>query len=132
MGRETKILLALLATLSGVFLGVLSMKLLVPRPPVGAGVDVHIDVASTGSNALVEPPALTPPPTAPDNRSLSTASGFAASDASGDLLAPSRQDPLVMPASLQRPEDLMDQSMECDLQWEGWTSDEDIMGLSDD
>ena len=112
MGRETKILLALLATLSGVFLGVLSMKLLVPRPPVGAGVDVHIDVASTGSNALVEPPALTPPPTAPDNRSLSTASGFAASDASGDMLAPSRQDPLVMPASLQRPEDLMDQSME--------------------
>jgi len=149
MGRETKILLALLATLSGVFLGVLSMKLLVPRPPVGAGVDVHIDVASTGSNALVEPPALTPPPAAPDHRSLSTASGFAAADASGDLLAPSasstagtmtsdpvgaetvhdidspqhglrpqavpvtsQQDPLVMPASLQRPEDLMDRSME--------------------
>jgi 5'-nucleotidase len=58
MGRETKILLALLATLAGVFLGVLSMKLLVPRPPVGAGPDVHIDAATAEANALVDPPAF--------------------------------------------------------------------------
>jgi nucleoid-associated protein YgaU len=65
MGRETKILLALLATLAGVFLGVLSMKLLVPRPPVGAGPDVHLDLASTGENELVEPPSLSPPTPGP-------------------------------------------------------------------
>ena len=65
MGRETKILLALLATLAGVFLGVLSMKLLVPRPPVGAGPDVHVDIASTEENELVEPPSLSPPSPGP-------------------------------------------------------------------
>jgi len=58
MGRETKILLALLATLAGVFLGVLSMKLLVPRPPIGAGPDVHVDVADTEQHELVDPPSL--------------------------------------------------------------------------
>ena len=65
MGRETKILLALLATLAGVFLGVLSMKLLVPRPPVGAGPDVHIDVATSESHELVDPPSLSPPALGP-------------------------------------------------------------------
>ena len=65
MGRETKILLALLATLAGVFLGVLSMKLLVPRPPVGAGPDVHIDVATAESHELVDPPSLSPPAPVP-------------------------------------------------------------------
>jgi 5'-nucleotidase len=65
MGRETKILLALLATLAGVFVGVLSMKLLVPRPPVGAGPDVHIDVASAEANVLVDPPSLSPPAPGP-------------------------------------------------------------------
>ncbi|NBX30334.1 hypothetical protein EBR04_07830 [bacterium] len=39
MGRETKILLGLLGLLAGVFVGVLSMKLFVPRPPDGAGPD---------------------------------------------------------------------------------------------
>lgn len=58
MGRETKILLALLATLAGVFVGVLSMKLLVPRPPAGAGPDVHVDVATAETNELVDPPSL--------------------------------------------------------------------------
>jgi len=61
MGRETKILLALLATLAGVFVGVLSMKLLVPRPPAGAGPDVQVDVASTEAHELVDPPTLLPP-----------------------------------------------------------------------
>ena len=98
MGRETKILLALLATLAGVFLGVLSMKLLVPRPPVGAGPDVHIDVASAESHQLVDPPAFSAPaprpaaaepaldeavPPAPSRY----AEGLQESD-SGDLLPP--------------------------------------------
>jgi 5'-nucleotidase / UDP-sugar diphosphatase len=65
MGRETKILLALLATLAGVFLGVLSMKLLVPRPPIGAGPDVHIDVADTEHHELVDPPSPSPPAFSP-------------------------------------------------------------------
>lgn len=58
MGRETKLLLALLATLVGVFMGVLSMKLLVPRPPVGAGPDVAVDQPRSESHELVEPPTF--------------------------------------------------------------------------
>jgi hypothetical protein len=72
MGRETKILLALLATLVGVFVGVLSMKLLVPRPPAGAGPDVHIDVASTEAHELVDPPTLSPPAPRPANIAADT------------------------------------------------------------
>lgn len=56
MGRETRILLGLLGLLAGVFVGVLSMKLLVPRPPAGAGPDVHADIAATEPHDLVEPP----------------------------------------------------------------------------
>jgi 5'-nucleotidase/UDP-sugar diphosphatase len=82
MGRETKILLALLATLAGVFFGVLSMKLLVPRPPIGAGPDVHIDVATAESHELVDPPSLSPPAPGP-------AAGEPAF-AEADLPAPSR------------------------------------------
>lgn len=62
MGRETKILLALLGLLVGVFLGVVSAKLFVPRPPAGAGPDVQADIATVEAQALVEPPALSPPP----------------------------------------------------------------------
>lgn len=58
MGRETKLLLALLATLVGVFMGVLSMKLLVPRPPVGAGPDVAVDAKGAEPHELVEPPSF--------------------------------------------------------------------------
>lgn len=58
MGRETKLLLALLATLAGVFVGVLSMKLLVPRPPVGAGPDVAVDAQAAEPHELVEPPSF--------------------------------------------------------------------------
>lgn len=60
MGRETRLLLGFLALLAGVFLGVLSMKLLVRRPPPGAGPDVHADIAVSESHDLVEPPALEP------------------------------------------------------------------------
>jgi 5'-nucleotidase len=62
MGRETKILLALLGLLVGVFLGVVSIKLFVPRPPAGAGPDVHADIATIEAQTLVEPPELGPPP----------------------------------------------------------------------
>lgn len=61
MGREAKLLLGLLATLLGVFVGVLSMKLLVPRPPAGAGPDIHADFTSAQPVELVEPPAPTLP-----------------------------------------------------------------------
>ncbi len=58
MGRETKILLTLLGLLVGVFMGVVALKLFVPRPPEGTGPD--IDMASEPL-PLVEPPALDPP-----------------------------------------------------------------------
>jgi 5'-nucleotidase len=59
MGRETKILLGLLGLLAGVFMGVLSMKLFVPRPPAGAGPDIQTELADAGPHDLVEPPRLT-------------------------------------------------------------------------
>lgn len=62
--REKTILLAMLGTLAGAFVGVLSMKLLVPRPPNGAGPDIHLDSAGSAGLDLVEPPALTSLPPA--------------------------------------------------------------------
>lgn len=59
MGRETKILLGLLGLLAGVFMGVLSMKLFVPRPPAGAGPDIQTELADAEPHDLVEPPRLT-------------------------------------------------------------------------
>jgi 5'-nucleotidase len=59
MGRETKILLGLLGLLAGVFMGVLSMKLFVPRPPAGAGPDIQTELAAPETHDLVEPPRLT-------------------------------------------------------------------------
>ena len=59
MGRETTFLLAVLGVLGGAFMGVLSMKLLVPRPPAGAGPDVDPQEVAA-SHDLVEPPALEP------------------------------------------------------------------------
>jgi 5'-nucleotidase len=107
MGRETKILLALLATLAGVFVGVLSMKLLVPRPPTGAGPDVAIDTVTTGAIELVDPPSPSPPTPGP---TTAEPAGFTAADSpapyrssesrftaaeSGDLLPPPT--PLTVP-----------------------------------
>ncbi|MFM8954016.1 MAG: LysM peptidoglycan-binding domain-containing protein, partial [Planctomycetaceae bacterium] len=60
MGRETKILLGLLGLLAGVFGGVLSMKLFVPRPPDGAGPDIHSSHEFVETQQVVEPPALAP------------------------------------------------------------------------
>lgn len=82
MGRETKILLGLLGLLAGVFMGVLSMKLFVPRPPAGAGPDIHTEIADTAApHDLVEPPRLT-----------MRASDFAAA-------------PPLMPAAVATPDD---------------------------
>lgn len=58
MGRETKILLTLLGLLVGVFMGVVALKLFVPRPPEGTGPD--IDMAGEPL-PLVAPPSLDPP-----------------------------------------------------------------------
>ena len=88
MGRETKILLALLATLAGVFLGVLSMKLLVPRPPIGAGPDVHVDVADTEQHELVDPPS----PSASGPAAGSPAAGGASFADTGPLVPPRAPD----------------------------------------
>jgi nucleoid-associated protein YgaU len=60
MGRETKLLLGFLGLLAGAFVGVLSVKLFVPRPPAGAGPDINADAAFAESHALVEPPAPAP------------------------------------------------------------------------
>lgn len=86
MGRETKILLALLATLAGVFVGVLSMKLLVPRPPIGAGPDVHVDVADAEQHELVDPPSPSPPAFGP--AAGSPAAGGASFADAGPLVPP--------------------------------------------
>ena len=110
MGRETKILLALLATLAGVFLGVLSMKLLVPRPPIGAGPDVHIDVADTEHHQLVDPPSPSPPAFSPAAGSPA-AGGASFADASPRVpprpsergLTPEAGDLLPPPMALEPP-----------------------------
>ncbi|MFN9368806.1 MAG: LysM peptidoglycan-binding domain-containing protein [Planctomycetia bacterium] len=57
MGREAKLLLALLGLLGGVFCGVLSMKLFVHRPPAGAGPDVRGSLAADTEPAAHRWPA---------------------------------------------------------------------------
>lgn len=108
MGRETKLLLGLLATLLGVFVGVLSMKLLVPRPPHGAGPDIQAEVASTEPQDLVEPPRFTsePPPLAsteaPPADEPRGQRRFDAAPAAA-AVAPPAQDPFVTRASFEEP-----------------------------
>lgn len=80
MGREPFILLAGLGLLAGGFVGVLSMKLLSPRPPLGAGVDIHDALANVTPTAIVEPPAFTHPIEQP-----ATTTRAAASEAGVDL-----------------------------------------------
>lgn len=58
LGRETKILLALLGTLSSGFVGVLGSKLFVSRPPHGAGPDVHLPAHDHEDGPIVEPPSF--------------------------------------------------------------------------
>jgi nucleoid-associated protein YgaU len=105
MGRETKILLGLLATLAGIFVGVLSMKLLVPRPPDGAGPDVHADVAATEPHDLVEPPQLVPADallaSTPAEPATTPAPRFEAA-AKGHAVSPMAHDPFVARALLEQ------------------------------
>ena len=132
MGRETKILLGLLGLLAGVFMGVLSMKLFVPRPPAGAGPDIHTELAGTEPHDLVEPPRLTmrasdfaaaPPlvpatpsidadttaPAAAADRYAARDSGFERADAApiaaSEPGSPPRRDPFVAAASFEQADD---------------------------
>ena len=89
MGRETKFLLAVLAALTGAFVGVLSMKLLVPRPPAGAGPDVEVPQELAGEQDLVEPPSL-------GQRSL-PATAFAAAP---DFVPPANRGAAAPPAAM--------------------------------
>jgi len=90
MGRETKILLTLLGLLAGVFVGVVALKLFVPRPPAGTGPDIHATLAASEPVPLVEPPAFEPPasPRAEDyaGRSSRFGGGPPPAAAPGDLL----------------------------------------------
>ncbi|NBW97303.1 MAG: LysM domain-containing protein [Planctomycetia bacterium] len=88
MGRETKFLLAVLGVLAGAFLGVLSMKLLIPRPPAGAGPDVDAQESVAVRHDIVEPPALAPLAAA------ATSPG-----------RPERRDPFVARAAYEPPAD---------------------------
>lgn len=105
MGREAHILLAGLGLLAGAFVGVLSMKLLSPRPPVGVGVDIHDTVAISTAAEIVEPPTLSiaaePAVAMTADRYATAASGFSLaasdpvpSDADGAALDPPAEQPL--------------------------------------
>ncbi len=115
MGRETKYLLALLGLLAGVFFGVVSLKLFVPRPPAGAGPDVHGDIATTEAQALVEPPELGSPPALADTAGAAPpplAIEAAGLDDQESAAAPSRfgggaeaaREPFVVAASYETPD----------------------------
>jgi 5'-nucleotidase/UDP-sugar diphosphatase len=100
MGRETKLLLAVLAALTGAFVGVLSMKLLVPRPPAGTGPDVEVPHDFAAAQDLVEPPTL-------DRRGL-PATAFAAapdlvSSQPRDTEPPPARDPFVSRTRYEEP-----------------------------
>jgi 5'-nucleotidase len=108
MGRETTFLLAVLGVLGGAFMGVLSMKLLVPRPPIGAGPDVDPQEIVATSHDLVEPPALEPRvPTASSpavrRDPFVTRSAFTAPDAEiPDEIAPPPAAPVfAQPAAIE-------------------------------
>ena len=58
MGREQHILLSILGLLAGTFVGVLSMKLLSPRPPDGAGGQMQSTARSDAADGTVKPPEV--------------------------------------------------------------------------
>lgn len=108
MGRETKILLGFLAMLAGVFLGVLAVKLLVPRPPAGAGPDIRTEVAVARPIELVEPPSLDPPSTSRRRFASPAADVAAPYAAAGDagaadfpIFEPTREPAAAAPAAPQ-------------------------------
>ena len=126
MGREKKMLLALLSVLACAFVGVLLTKLLVPRPPTGAGPDVHAEDSAAKSHDLVEPPAFSSgggsesTSSFAESRSRRTTSDFgggprflnSAGEASAQAASRqseltkqelTKQDPFVRPAALEQP-----------------------------
>jgi len=131
MGREKKMLLALLSVLACAFVGVLLTKLLVPRPPTGAGPDVHAEDSAAKSHDLVEPPAFSSgggsesTSSFAESRSRRTTSDFGGgprfSNSAGEASAQAasrqselmkqeltkqeltKQDPFVRPAALEQP-----------------------------
>ena len=126
MGREKKMLLALLSVLACAFVGVLLTKLLVPRPPTGAGPDVHAEDSAAQSHDLVEPPAFSSgggsesTSSFAESRSRRTTSDFGGgprfSNSAGEASAQAasreselmkqeltKQDPFVRPAALEQP-----------------------------
>ncbi|MFM9059787.1 MAG: LysM peptidoglycan-binding domain-containing protein [Planctomycetaceae bacterium] len=118
MGRETKLLLGFLGLLAGVFVGVLSMKLLVPRPPAGTGPDIRSESAVATAQERVEPPAsaggwdfAAAPPLEPDATAPHTSippvepprfSRFAAAPLEPPADVPNVTDGDVAPVSWQR------------------------------
>ena len=108
MSRETTFLLAVLGVLGGAFMGVLSMKLLVARPPAGAGPDVDPQEVVAASHDLVEPPALEPRVPATTSTTVRrdpfvTRSAFTAPDAEiQDEIAPPPAAPVfAQPAAIE-------------------------------
>jgi len=61
MGRESKFLLSLLGLLAGIFVTALALRLFIPRPPEGAGPDIHT-LSFNPFAETVPPPDLTPSP----------------------------------------------------------------------
>ena len=61
MGRESKFLLSLLGLLAGIFVTALALRLFIPRPPEGAGPDIHTLTFNPFAET-VPPPDLTPSP----------------------------------------------------------------------
>lgn len=106
MGREAKLLLGILAMLAGVFVGVVSMKMLVPRPPAGAGPDIHASALAIPPQDIVEPPrlAVTPASTPrPDPVVTVAALEEAASAGMSDASAPPDRAAAAGPGSFPPP-----------------------------
>ncbi len=103
MGREARFLLALLGLLSGGLVGVVSMKLFVPRPPAGAGPDVHSSITANEVQDLVEPPDLSlPVPLAATASDLPPSRFSPAVLAGADPDALPEQDSFVTPAAFEQ------------------------------
>ncbi len=103
MGREARFLLALLGLLSGGLVGVVSIKLFVPRPPAGAGPDVHSSITANEVQDLVEPPDLSlPVPLAATASDLPPSRFSPAVLAVADPDALPEQDSFVTPAAFEQ------------------------------
>lgn len=95
MGREQHILLATLGLLAGAFVGILSMKLLSPRPPAGA-VPIAESELAVAASVSGEPPTLSVTgEDRPDVRLASATDEPLPESAVADSAEPLPLDPLV-------------------------------------